>query len=267
MSLVYLVTSLPRVRRGEPLPLPRAELVRRCRETLRGPDRAEFELLLQLESVEETVRLSLAAQLAGLDAEATVASIVNDRRDGVPLDRLQPWILRPGPQHELLRRHFHDVTLRARTDFLRSWAHFRVDIGEVVTAVLCRQEGRTREEFLVQMQGSFDASAARIIANWEDPLLGLGSRFHWVPRVIEALGMDDLIAMSRALDDVLWDRIEALAPAETFCIETVLALYLHLRICERQAEWDAEKGAQVLDRILAATAGHLSPGAPPEVAR
>jgi hypothetical protein len=258
MSLVYLVTSLPRVRRGEPPPITRAELVGRCREHLDGRDRDELELLVQTESVEETVRLSLEAQLAGLDAEATVASIVNDRRDGVPLDRLQPWILRPGPQHELLRRHYHDVTLRARTEFLRSWAGFRVDIGEVVTAILCRQEGRTREEFLVQMQGNFDSSAPRIIARWEEPLLGLGNRFHWVTRVIEALGDDDLIAMTRILDDVLWERIEALRPPETFCIETVLATYLQLRICERQAEWSAEKGAQVLERILAPA---------PEVAR
>lgn len=267
MSLVYLVTSLPRLRRGAPPPLTRAELVRRCRADLEGRDREEFELLLQVESVEETVRLTLAAQLAGLDAEATVASVVNDRRDGVPLDQLQPWILRPGPQHELLRRHYHEVTERARTPFLRSWAHFRVDVGEVVTAVLCRQEGRSREEFLVQMQGSFDASAPRIIANWEDPLLGVGHRFDWVSKVIDALGDEDLIAMSRTFDDVLWEHIDALAPAETFCVETVLAFYLQLRIVERQAQWSAEKGAQVLDRLLAAASGQFSPGAPPEVAR
>ncbi len=254
MSLVYLITSLPRVHRGEPPPITRAELVQRCRDNLHGGDRAEFELLLQTESVEETVRLSLNAQLAGLDAEATVSSIVNERRDGVPLDRLQPWLLRPGPQHELLRRHYYDVTQRARTEFLVRWANFRVDIGEVVTAVLCRQEGRSRDEFLVQMQGNFDASAPRIIANWEDPLLGLGSRFGWVPRVVKALGEEDMIAMSRTLDDVLWERIEALTPTETFRIETVLALYLHLRIAERQAQWSAEKGAQMLERILAATA-------------
>lgn len=254
MSLVYLITSLPRIRRGEPLPITRAEFDARCRDNLHGADRAELELLLQTESVEETIRLSLAAQLAGLDADATLASIVNDRRDGVPLDRLQPWILRPGPQHELLRRHYFDVTQRAHTEFLIRWANFRVDIGEVVTAVLCRQEGRTRDEFLVQMQGNFDASAPRIIANWDDPMLGVGNRFPWVPRVVKALADEDMIAMSRTLDDVLWERIEALKPTETFCIETVLAFYLQLRICERQAQWNGDKGAQVLERILAATA-------------
>jgi hypothetical protein len=267
MLLVYLIAGLPRVRRGEPPPIPRAELVRRCRAHLEGPDRAELELLVQTESVEETVRLSLAAELAGLDAEATVASIVNDRRDGVPLGELRPWILRPGPQHELLRRHYQDVTERARTDFLRSWASFRVDIGEVITAVLCRQEGMTRDDFLVQMQGSFDSSAPRIIANWEEPGLGLGTRFPWLPRVLAALEDDDLLAMSRALDDVLWERIEALTPTDTFRIETVLALYLHLRICERQAQWNAERGAQVLDRMLAATRRGTPPNAPSEAPR
>lgn len=257
MSLVYLIAGLPLVRRGEPPPITRAELIRRCRENLEGRDREELELLLQIESVEETIRLSLAAELAELDAEATVASVVNDRRDGVPLDELRPWILRPAPQHELLRRHYQDLTERARTDFLRSWAAFRVDIGEVVTAVLCRQQGLSREQFLLHMQGHFDSSAPRIIANWEDPQLGLGTRFGWLPRVLAALADPDLVAMSRALDDVLWERIEALKPTDTFRIETVLALYLHLRIAERQAQWTAERGGRVLDQILAATHGGL----------
>lgn len=267
MSLVYLITSLPPVQRGEEPPITRAALVQRCREHLVGRDRAELELLLQIESVEETVRLTLTAELAGLDAEATVATIVNDRRDGIPIDRLPSWLLRPSPQHELLRRHFHDVIERAQTEFLRSWAHFRVDIGEVITGALCRQQGRTREAFLTQMQGSFDASCQRIIANWDDPLLGLGQRFNWVSRVIKALDDDDMLAMSRTLDDVTWDRIEALTPPDTFCIETVLALYLHLRICERQALWNAERGVDMLNRILAATNGDLPDGAQHEVAR
>lgn len=266
MSLVYLIAGLPRVQRGEPPPISRTELIERCRRNIEGRDREELELLLQLESVEETIRLSLAADLADLDAEATVASIVNDRRDGVPLSSLRPWLLRPAPQHELLRRHYQDVTERARTEFLRSWVNFRVDVGEVVTAVLCRQEGLSRDDFLVHMQGHFDSSAPRIIANWDDPMLGLENRFSWISRVLDAIADPDLLAMSRALDDVLWERIEALAPTETFCIETVLALYLQLRICERQAQWTVERGTKVLDRILAATQGGLSRQATSEAA-
>jgi hypothetical protein len=250
MSLVYLITGLPRIERGKAPPITRAELVRRCRDGLTGPDREEFELLLRVESVEETVRLEMSARLREASAEETIAAIVQDRRDGRPLDTLPEWLLRPAPQHVLLRRHYYDVTLRAKTDFLRGWANFRVDIGEVVTAVLCRVEGLSRDAFLEQMQGSFDASAPLIIKHWDDPLLGIGQRFGWLPTVVAALGDDDLLAMSRTLDDVAWRKIEALRPVETFCVENLMATYLLLGIVEREASWDAERGAAMLDRIL-----------------
>lgn len=254
MSLVYLITGLPRLQRGAPPPIARAEFVRRCRDTLRGPDRDEFELLLQIESVEETVRLSLRAQLEAADDEALAASVVHDRQDGVDRERLPDWLLRPAPQHVLLRRHYFEVTRAARTEFLTRWANFRVDIGEVITAKLCRVEGMSREDFLVQMQGSFDASAPLIVRSWEDPSLGLGQRFWWLDRVLRAMEDDDLLAMSRELDAVLWEKVEQLSTHETFSVETLLAYYVQLRILEREASWDAERGRAVLEQILARSA-------------
>ncbi len=254
MSLVYLITGLPRIDRGAPPPLSRTEFVRRCREELRGPEREEFELLVQIESVEETVRLALRAQLDAADDESVAGAVVLDRQDGVPVDRLPEWVLRPAPQHELLRRHYYEVTQAASTEFLRRWANFRVDIGEVITAKLCRVDGMSRDAFLVQMQGSFDASAPLIMRSWEDPTLGLGQRFWWLDRVLRALEDEDLLAMSRELDAVLWEKVEELSTHETFSVETLLETYLKLRILEREASWDAERGRAMLDRILAMSA-------------
>lgn len=262
MSLVYLITGLPRLQRDAPPPLTRADLVARCRDQLDGADRDEFERLLQVESVEETVRLDLEARLLGLDADAAVASIVQDRRDGVGRDELPEWLLRPEPQHVLMRRHYFELTQQAQTTFLRGWAHFRVDLGEVVTAALCRNEGASRDAFLEQMQGSFDATASLIIGHWEDPTLGLGQRFVWLPAVLTALLDDDLVAMSRLFDGIAWDKIEELRPIETFCVETLMATYLQLRILERQAQWDVERGTAVLDRMLALSTGAAATGAP-----
>lgn len=254
MDLVYLITRLPRLERGAPAPIATAEFVRRCRETLQGRDRAELELLIQVESVEETARLTLQGQLADAPEAEIIRAIVSDRRDGVAPDQLPEWLRRPAPQHVLMRRHYFEVTTHARTSFLRSWANFRVDIGEVITAVLCRFEGMSRDAFLYQMQGSFDASAPLIIRNWDDPFLGLANRFPWIARVVGALGEDDLVAMSRTLDAVLWEKVESLASHELFSVETLLETYIKLRILQREASWDATAGKAVLDRILAESA-------------
>jgi hypothetical protein len=250
VSLVYLITGLPRLRRGESAPISRPEFVRRCRDILTGRDREEFELLVREESVEETVRLTLKGELEGLNEQERLASILRDRTDGVPADQLPSWLRRPGLLRQLLRRHYFEVTRQARTQFLLRWAHFRVDIGELVTALLCRSEGMSRDAFLVQMEGSFDASAPVIIRRWQDPDLGIGTRFPWVPRVIAAVQMEDLQAMSRELDNVMWAKIEELSTHDLFTIETLLAYYLQLRIVGREASWNAERGQQVLDRIL-----------------
>jgi len=254
MSLVYLITSLPRLVRHGPPPLPRAAFVARCRDILDGSDRAEFERLVEVETVEETIRLRLQAQIRELDADATTALQVGGRRDGVAANSLPYWLMVPESQHEMLRRHYFELTRTATTEFLRRWAHFRVDVGEVTTTLLCRAEGMGREAYLVQMEGSFDSSAPLIMAHWDEPDLGLGHRFPWMAAVAAAVADADLMAMTRALDDILWQRVEALQPIETFCIETVLAFYLQLRILEREASWDAAKGAAVLDAILARAA-------------
>ncbi len=250
MSLVYLITGLPPLRRDQPPPLARAEFVRRCRDLLDGPDRAELELLLRIEAVEETVRLDLEVRLRGGDAEDALSAIITQRRDGADVEHLPEWLLRPALQHELMRRHYFELTRAARTDFLRDWANFRVDMGEVTTAALAKQQGLTGDAFLEQMLGSFDASAPVIIRHWEEADLGLGRRFHWLPTVLEALADDDLTAMSKTLHDVAWEKLDSMQPLELFSIETLLGTYLKLRILEREASWDAEAGADVLSRIL-----------------
>ncbi|MCO4762235.1 MAG: DUF2764 family protein [Myxococcales bacterium] len=252
MGLVYLITGLPRLVRGEKPPLSRADLVRRCRSELEGRDLAEFERLMRYESVEETVRLALAAQLDDPDASpATLnAAVLVGRNDVARIDELPAWLRRPLQQHRLLQRHYFELTRGAKTRFLKDWANFIVDVEEVKTAILCRNEGVDRDAFVAQMQGSFDASAPMIINNWDDPFLGLQQRFSWLPAVIDAFEDEDLLRGEQAISEILWARVDALHTAELFSVETVLAYYLRLRILERSASWDADKGREILDQIL-----------------
>jgi hypothetical protein len=252
MGLVYLITGLPRLVRGAPPPLKRDDFVARCRGELLGSDLVEFERLLRLESVEETVRLTLAAQLADPDVTpgALNAGVLSNRRDGKTADELPAWLRRPLAQHRLLQRHYFELTRGSKTSFLHDWANFVVDIEEVKTAALCRAEGVDRPAFLAQMQGSFDASANLIISHWEEQNLGLEQRFTWLATVLAAFENEDLLAAEHALSDIMWARIEALNRYDLFTVEYVLAYYLQLRILERSASWNAEIGKSVFEQIL-----------------
>lgn len=252
MGLVYLITGLPRLERGAPPPLTREDFVARCRSELLGSDLDEFERLLRIESVEETVRLTLAAQLDDPDVSPASlnAGVLTNRRDHKSADDLPAWLRRPLPQHRLLQRHYFELTRGAKTSFLRDWANFVVDIEEVKTAALCRAEGVDRPTFLAQMQGSFDASANLIISHWEEQNLGLEQRFTWLATVLAAYEDEDLLAAEHTLSDLMWARIDTLNRYDLFSVEYVLAYYLQLRILERSASWNAEIGKTVFDQIL-----------------
>ncbi len=269
MGLVYLITGLPRLVRGEDPPLTRADFVARCRSELERSDLEEFERMLRLESVEETVRLSLAAQLDDPDVSAASlnAAVLTDRRDNKTADELPAWLHRPLPQHRLLQRHYFELTRGAKTSFLRDWANFLVDVEEVKTATLSRAEGADRPAFLAQMQGSFDASANVIISHWEERGLGLEQRFKWLPTALSAFEDEDLLRAERTLCDLFWSHIDTLNRYDLFSVEFVLAYYLQLRILERSASWNAALGRSVLDQILhipaesaASTPGAQQPG-------
>ena len=252
MGLVYLITGLPRLRRDESAPLTRSEFVSRCLSELRDNSLAEMKRLLRLEAVEETIRLSIKAQLADPDLTTSdlQAAILQDRHSVTDLEEIPAWALQPMVQHQLMRRHYHELIQDAKTPFLREWAHFRVDLEEVKTALLCRQLGWSKERFLQQMQGSFDASAPLIIRNWEEPRLGLGNRFAWLTAVVDALAEPDILTGERAIIDVQWRKIGELPVPDLFSAETVMAFYLRLRLLEREQSWDLERGQAVLDEIL-----------------
>ncbi|HAN31737.1 MAG TPA: hypothetical protein DCQ06_09095 [Myxococcales bacterium] len=252
MGLVYLITGLPRLRRDESAPMSRDVFVERCLDQLRDNSLAEMKRLIRIESVEETIRLSLNAQLAepSVRVRDLQDKLLHERKCALDLEELPAWAREPMAQHQLLRRHYYELTRESKTPFLRKWAHFQVDLREIKTALLCRQIGMSRKEFLQQMQGSFDASSPLMIRNWDEPRLGLGNRFVWLSTVIEALSNDDMLAGETALIDVQWKHIDALPVPDLFSVETVMAYYLQLRLLERKDSWNREHGKSILDYIL-----------------
>ena len=111
MSLIYLITRLPKLTLGEPAPMSCAELVAQARASLEGPDLLEFERVAMLEEVEETIRTRHRARgsLEG-GKPVEVAAFVRTERAPTALDRkardLPDWVLDPVPQHVLLRRYW-----------------------------------------------------------------------------------------------------------------------------------------------------------------
>jgi hypothetical protein len=255
MSLIYLITRLPKLQLGEPPPITRAELIRRARSALEGSDLVEFERVAMLEEVEETVRaLNRAEELKASGQPVELAPFVRTERSRTALDRaardLPEWVLEPAPQHLLLRRYWQHLIVESKSDFARDYANFTVDVEEASTALCCQREALSRADFLEQMSGRFDLSSRVIIDHYDDADLGIGGRFAWWPRLMAAFNERDRLEAERAIDRLRFETIERIKGIATFSIDVVLASYFQLRIIERESSWDYEQGVSTLNQIL-----------------
>lgn len=256
MSLVYLITSLPRVDRLRPPPITSAELTRRARAALEGEHKRELELLLLLDEVDETCRIVSTLERAdpNVSAARLTAAVRTDRQRAPlapPLDELPDFILSPLPRHVLLRRtyrHFYDVG----GPFVRAWASFAVDLEEVLTGLVARKENLTPELFAIQMEGHFDSTSEIIVGRLDRPDLGLFRRFPWLPKVERALALANPQETELALDDLRIDEIERLMGTVPFSLEVVLGTLLELKLLERRASWNKSKGEARLASLLGA---------------
>lgn len=256
MSLVYLVTRLPRLHLGQPAPLTRAELVAEARSCLEQEPLREFERVALLGEVEETVRVLHRAQIVRpAMAPAQVAAFVRTERRrtalGLSARDLPEWVLDPVPQQVLMRRYWQRLVLNCRSERLRAFAQSEVNLEEALTALRCQRDELSRAAFLAQMSGHFDSSSRVIVACHGQAGCGIGQRFAWWPRLVAALAAEDRIEGQRAVDKLRFEAIDALDGAETFCVEAALATYYRLHIIERESSWDREAGLSVLDQVLA----------------
>lgn len=256
MSLVYLVTSLPRLKLGMPPPLARVELIKRARGLLEGPDKEELERVLLLEEIEETARLMGAAQEDNPDVSSgELTTLLRTQReptpDGPAARDLPDWVMMPLPQHVLYRRYYQALCERSKNEFVRDYAAFEVDLYEVLTALLAEKEDMSKSDFMAQMEGAFDSAAQVIVNHWDQSDLGIEERFPWFRRVEAALGLDDFVQMEHELNRLRWEQLSRLKGVEEFSVEHVLCAYFQLRILEREASWDRKKGEAMLEEALA----------------
>jgi len=260
VSLVYLITSLPRVDRrlddkAAP-PMSKAEIVRRARHALEGEDRRQLELLLLLDEVDETTRIvsELQRQDPNVSITRLTVAVKTERRrepHAPSVDALPSFVLEPLPRHVLLRRvyqHFYEQG----GPFVRGYAQFAVDLDEVLTALVSKKEGLALERFRAQMEGRFDSTSEILVARYERPDLGLHRRFPWIAAVSQALSLDDPRETERALDAIRLDEIDRLSGTAPFSLDVVLAMILTVKLKERHASFHRARGEERLASLLGA---------------
>ena len=139
---------------------------------------------------------------------------------------------------------FYAKALRSRNKFLREYFRFDLNLRNAKVRYLNAQLGREPEQDV--MTGE-DPEAEDVDI---DGFRFTGGEFEEALKVDAILSGTDLVAREKALDDLLWDKIDNLAIFHYFDVEAVLAYIAKLHIVTRWLNLDEEVGRDVFRRLL-----------------
>lgn len=254
MSLVYLLTALPRLSLGEEPPLSLAEFAARARADLRGHHREDLEQVLLLNEIDHTVLVRNRAMLGlPVDEDDTpleeyqMARLLRAEQQG---HLLPPWVLKSRPMHLLLRYWFQKAYRHAHCHYLKNYIRVWLNTEEKLAGLLCKLEDMPQAAFEKHMEGGFDSIWRVMMQRYSEPDLGIGNRLRHFDDVKAMLQDADLARMESRLDEVRATQIDRFLGSDPFGVDHLLAYALRLRLVHRVAARDVTRGAAVLDQIL-----------------
>ena len=177
--------------------------------------------------------------------QAGFNSVISDiKRDLDEKDQgLVEFLLR-GFSEKGLDADFYAEALKCRNRFLREYFRFDLNLRNAKVRYLNAQLGREPDQDV--MTGE-DPEAEDVDI---DGFRFTGGEFEEALKVDAILAGTDLVAREKALDDLLWDKIDNLAIFHYFDVEAVLAYIAKLHIVTRWLNLDEEVGRDVFRRLL-----------------
>ena len=177
--------------------------------------------------------------------QAGFNSVISDiKRDLDERDQALVEFLLKGFNEKELDADFYAEALKSRNKFLREYFRFDLNLRNAKVRYLNAQLGREPEQDL--MTGE-DPEAEDVDI---DGFRFNGGEFEEEMKVDALLAGNDLVTRERALDDLLWDKIDNLAIFHYFDIEAVLAYIAKLHIVTRWLNLDDEAGRDLFRRLL-----------------
>ena len=177
--------------------------------------------------------------------QAGFNSVISDiKRDLDERDCALVEFLLRGFSDKDLDTDFYAAALRHRNRFLREYFRFDLNLRNAKVRYLNAQLGREAGQD-VMTGADPDAPDADIDGNRFN-----GGEFEEEAQVESVLAGDDLVAREKALDDILWNKVDSLGTFHYFDIEAILAYIAKLHIVNRWLSLDQEVGREQFRRLI-----------------
>ena len=148
-------------------------------------------------------------------------------------------------RENLLKEGYYNEALGLPDPFLRDYFYFKRDLKNIVSALNARKFGYPIEEVLIG-----DYALADTLRSSRVPDFGLARSHPYSGRIMELLERGDMAALEKAVDQILWDYLDAQTSADPFGCATVFAYFVKLSLGNRWLSLNMEAGISELRRIM-----------------
>ncbi len=153
------------------------------------------------------------------------------------------------PENELTTLFYQEM-LQSTDGFLNEWFRFSMNMNNLLTALIARQQQIPYEH---QVIGDDEVSNAIRKSHLRD--FGLGSELEYLEKITEIASMDDFTEREKAIDQVIWDYLDERTFFEYFTIDRILAYVIRLDMVSRWMAIDTERGIELFRKALEALQG------------
>ena len=140
---------------------------------------------------------------------------------------------------------WYEEMLTTKSEFLRDWFTFELNLKNVLLVLAARKNGIHYENQVIG-----NNPVAEIVRKSNARDLGLSAEWPWIEKVLQLAETDNILAREKAIDMLRWQYLDELNTFNYFTAEVLMAYYLKLGIIERWLRLDLATGEEMFRLLL-----------------
>lgn len=149
------------------------------------------------------------------------------------------------PEDEIIYQYYLYGSTRCRNKFVSEWWKLNLDINNILTAMLAREQGWNIGDFI-----KGDGEVQEMIRENKTRDFDLTCQFDYVKELMKIVDEQDPVQKEKMIDAFKWQWLEEKTFFEPFSVEALFAYMCKLQILERWSKLDVEQGKETFEKII-----------------
>lgn len=148
------------------------------------------------------------------------------------------------PEDRIMLRYW-EYLQEEGSGFICRWAVLNMNISNILTALICRQQGWNVENYIYG-----DNDVTYMIRTHQSQDFDLGKELDYMPQLMQIVGETDPVQKERRIDALKWIWLDDETFLEPFDVNAMYAYLLKVEMLERWAILDPEQGKACFKEII-----------------